>query len=177
MKADIHPKYEKATIECACGNKIETRSTVFPSMKVELCSACHPFYTGKQKFIDTAGRVDKFKARIEAAKKKTRPNDRQVGQAVNRKQLTEKPEEQPTNKDKLTEIKKELTTEQKKAEAPNSAWRSLPDSGGLDKPLEVTQEETSDVELAAEEELLDSIPSTQLRTGKAENTEHKKDNQ
>lgn len=163
MKADIHPKYEKATIECACGNKIETRSTVFPSMKVELCSACHPFYTGKQKFIDTAGRVDKFKARIEAAKKKTRPNDRQVGQAVNRKQLTEKPEEQPTNKDKLTEIKKELTEEHKKAEAPNSASdnaKAMTDKKAtLDKPLEVTQEETSDVELAADSELVkDSEP-------------------
>ena len=62
MKKDIHPKYEKATITCACGNVIETRSTV-KNIKVEICSQCHPFFTGKQKLVDTAGRIEKFKAR------------------------------------------------------------------------------------------------------------------
>lgn len=65
----IHPKYyEKAKIKCACGNVIETGSTV-PEMNIEICSACHPFYTGKHKLVDTAGRVDKFKARQEKARK------------------------------------------------------------------------------------------------------------
>jgi large subunit ribosomal protein L31 len=59
MKKDIHPKYEKATISCACGNSFETGSTK-KSMKVEICSACHPLFTGKQKIIDTAGRVERF---------------------------------------------------------------------------------------------------------------------
>ncbi|HZK40726.1 MAG TPA: 50S ribosomal protein L31 [Atribacterota bacterium] len=59
MKKDIHPKYEKATISCACGNSFETGSTK-KNMKVEICSACHPFFTGKQKIIDTAGRVERF---------------------------------------------------------------------------------------------------------------------
>lgn len=59
MKKDIHPKYGKATISCACGNSFETGSTK-KSMKVEICSACHPFFTGKQKIIDTAGRVERF---------------------------------------------------------------------------------------------------------------------
>lgn len=59
MKKDIHPKYEKATISCACGNTFETGSTK-KNMKVEICSVCHPFFTGKQKIIDTAGRVEKF---------------------------------------------------------------------------------------------------------------------
>ena len=59
MKKDIHPKYEKATISCACGNSFETGSTK-KYMKVEICSACHPFFTGKQKIIDTAGRVERF---------------------------------------------------------------------------------------------------------------------
>ncbi len=59
MKADIHPKYQAATITCACGNVIETRSTV-KDIKVEICSKCHPFFTGKQKLIDTAGRIEKF---------------------------------------------------------------------------------------------------------------------
>ena len=59
MKKDIHPKYEKATISCACGNSFETGSTK-KNMKVEICSACHPFFTGKQKIVDTAGRVERF---------------------------------------------------------------------------------------------------------------------
>ena len=59
MKKDIHPKYELTTIKCACGNVIETRSTV-KNIQVEICSACHPFFTGKQKLIDTAGRIERF---------------------------------------------------------------------------------------------------------------------
>ncbi len=66
MKADIHPKYQKAVIACACGNKIKTGS-VKENMEVEICSACHPFYTGQEKLIDTAGRIEKFKARITKA--------------------------------------------------------------------------------------------------------------
>jgi len=62
MKAGIHPKYEKAQVTCACGNTFETRSTV-DEIRVEICSACHPFYTGKQKIVDTEGRVEKFLSR------------------------------------------------------------------------------------------------------------------
>jgi large subunit ribosomal protein L31 len=62
MKEKIHPEYKKATIACACGSVVETRSTV-PTVHVEICSQCHPFYTGKQKFVDTAGRVEKFRKR------------------------------------------------------------------------------------------------------------------
>jgi large subunit ribosomal protein L31 len=60
MKDGIHPKYEPTTITCACGNVIETRSTA-RDIKVEICSNCHPFFTGKQKLVDTAGRVERFK--------------------------------------------------------------------------------------------------------------------
>jgi len=60
MKKDIHPKYEDTIIKCACGNEIATKSTS-KDLKVEICSACHPFYTGKQKLVDTAGRIEKFK--------------------------------------------------------------------------------------------------------------------
>ena len=60
MKQGIHPKYELTTIKCACGNVIETRSTA-KDIRVEICSACHPFFTGKQKLIDTAGRIDRFR--------------------------------------------------------------------------------------------------------------------
>ncbi len=59
MKAGIHPKYEMTTITCACGNVIKTKSTA-KNIEVEICSKCHPFYTGKQKLVDTAGRVERF---------------------------------------------------------------------------------------------------------------------
>ena len=63
MKENIHPKYEDTTITCACGNKIETKSTK-NNIHVEICSKCHPFFTGKQKLVDTGGRVDRFKKRF-----------------------------------------------------------------------------------------------------------------
>lgn len=63
MKADIHPRYEAAEIRCACGNIIATRSTR-KSTLIGICNLCHPFYTGTQKFVDTAGRVDKFQQRL-----------------------------------------------------------------------------------------------------------------
>lgn len=60
MKKAIHPKYEPTTIVCACGASHPTRSTV-PNQRIEICSVCHPFFTGKQKLVDTAGRVERFK--------------------------------------------------------------------------------------------------------------------
>ena len=66
MQAEIHPKYEAASVRCACGNEIETRSTK-PTLKVEICSQCHPFFTGKQKLVDTAGRVERFRRRYGGA--------------------------------------------------------------------------------------------------------------
>ena len=70
MKEAIQPKYHDVTIKCACGAELKTKSTVDGNeIRVEICSKCHPFYTGKQKFVDTGGRVDKFKKRLEAAKK------------------------------------------------------------------------------------------------------------
>jgi large subunit ribosomal protein L31 len=60
VKAKIHPKYEMTSISCACGNTIETRSTV-KNIKIEICSSCHPFFTGKQKLVDTAGRIERFR--------------------------------------------------------------------------------------------------------------------
>lgn len=63
MRADIHPKYMPSEIRCACGNTFKTRSTR-PVILLGICNACHPFYTGTQKFVDTAGRVDKFQQRM-----------------------------------------------------------------------------------------------------------------
>lgn len=68
MKEGIHPKYEASSVTCACGNTFETRSTK-PSIRVEVCSQCHPFYTGKQKLVDTGGRVDRFNKRFNRSQK------------------------------------------------------------------------------------------------------------
>lgn len=69
MKADIHPAYKEVKVTCSCGNTFQTRSVYEkPELHIEVCSACHPFYTGKQKMVDTGGRVDKFRQRY--AKKK-----------------------------------------------------------------------------------------------------------
>ena len=63
MKKEIHPEYFETVVKCGCGNTFETRSTR-KELKVDICNACHPFYTGKQKFIDTEGRIEKFKAKF-----------------------------------------------------------------------------------------------------------------
>jgi large subunit ribosomal protein L31 len=63
MKADIHPKYQQATVVCACGNTFTVGSTK-PSLRVDVCSKCHPFYTGQQRMLDTTGRVERFRRRF-----------------------------------------------------------------------------------------------------------------
>ena len=63
MRADIHPAYADIKVTCGCGNEFATRSTLGEDLRVEICSACHPFYTGTQKIVDTGGRVDKFRRR------------------------------------------------------------------------------------------------------------------
>jgi len=61
MKAEIHPDYQEIKVTCSCGTDFVTRSTLKDELHIEVCSSCHPFYTGKQKIVDTAGRVDKFR--------------------------------------------------------------------------------------------------------------------
>jgi large subunit ribosomal protein L31 len=91
MKEEIHPKYFETTITCACGNVIHTRSTV-KNIRVEICSACHPFFTGKQKLVDTAGRVEKFKQRY----------TKTAGKTVRRKPKTKKTISKKKKKKKST---------------------------------------------------------------------------
>jgi len=67
MKQGIHPAYREIKVTCSCGNSFNTRSTLEDDLHVEVCSACHPFYTGKQKIVDTAGRVDKFRRKYGAS--------------------------------------------------------------------------------------------------------------
>ncbi len=71
MKAEIHPSYQDATVECSCGNKFVTRSTK-GDMHVELCNECHPFFTGRQKLVDTGGRVERFRRRYEGTEIKSK---------------------------------------------------------------------------------------------------------
>ncbi|MBQ7921310.1 MAG: 50S ribosomal protein L31 [Clostridia bacterium] len=71
MKAGIHPEYKEVTIRCACGETVTTHSTKSDAegeLRVDICSKCHPFFTGKQKYVDAGGRVDKFKKRLESRK-------------------------------------------------------------------------------------------------------------
>ncbi len=68
MKKDLHPRYYMTTVRCACGNEFQTRSTV-GDLRIDICSNCHPFFTGRQKLIDTAGRVDKFMRKYKLEKK------------------------------------------------------------------------------------------------------------
>jgi large subunit ribosomal protein L31 len=67
MKSGIHPDYKEITVTCTCGNTFLTRSTIGQDLQVEVCSSCHPFYTGKQKVVDTGGRVDKFRKKYGTA--------------------------------------------------------------------------------------------------------------
>ncbi len=103
MKKEIHPDYKKAKITCGCGNVVETKTTV-GDLTVEICSACHPFFTGKQKLVDTAGRVDKFKARMETAQKL------RASQKPKKEVKREKTDTADLDK-KMEEIKEELKEE------------------------------------------------------------------
>jgi len=71
MKKGIHPKYMTCKVHCACGNEFETRDTI-PELKLDICNVCHPFYTGKQKFVDSAGRVQRFRERYGDYRKKAK---------------------------------------------------------------------------------------------------------
>lgn len=75
MQADIHPNYVETVVTCGCGNTFKTRSTV-AKINVEICSACHPFYTGKMKLVDTAGRVEKFQKKYGWANRKDKPEEK-----------------------------------------------------------------------------------------------------
>ncbi len=81
MKAKIHPEYIESTVTCGCGNKFVTRSTK-KTIMVEICSACHPFFTGKMKFVDTAGRIEKFQKKYNWDKRKKTGEEAPVEEAA-----------------------------------------------------------------------------------------------
>ena len=96
MKQGIHPQYVEATVVCACGNTWTTRSTK-PNLRTDLCNVCHPFYTGEQRIVDSAGQVERFMRRVEAASGGSRPSKRQVRLAARAERDTQQrrpPEEE-----------------------------------------------------------------------------------
>ncbi len=105
MKDKIHPKYEKSIVSCSCGNTFETKSTV-PEISIDICSVCHPFYTGKQKLVDTAGRVDKFRSRLQKMEELKNSSPKQ--KATPKKDLSVKKEKKIET---IADIKKELEVE------------------------------------------------------------------
>ncbi len=100
MKKELHPPYYLAKVTCSCGNAFEIGATV-ESMRIELCGNCHPFYTGDQKLVDTAGRVEKFQQRLSKVSKKTE-----------KARVSDKTEKVESNQERLKELKKKLITQQ-----------------------------------------------------------------
>jgi len=108
MKKDIHPTYySDAVVTCACGNAFTIGATV-PEIQVEVCSACHPFYTGQMKYVDTAGRVDAFRAKQKKAKKKV--ISKKERRELKRERKIQKELEKP---DTLEELRKKKTAKKK----------------------------------------------------------------
>ena len=107
MKKEIHPKYGPSTIQCACGNVIETRS-VMPRMQVDICSSCHPFYTGKQKILDTAGRIDRFKKKFQDRVAVTQKSTKATPKMPDKLKVSEE-----TRKEKLQALKAKVQAEGK----------------------------------------------------------------
>lgn len=108
MKANIHPQwYPEATVTCACGNTFTTGSTL-PAIRVEICSNCHPFFTGQQKFVDTLGQVDRFIKKTESSKVKQ--EERKKILEARKSKVEEKKKERPTLKDLLLQARKQVSS-------------------------------------------------------------------
>ncbi len=112
MKPDIHPEYKVGTVTCACGNSFQVRSTV-GDMNVEICSACHPFFTGKQKLVDSAGRVEKFMRKYGLADKKAAQEKAEEIKAIEAKAAAEKAAEEKVAAEEKAAEAKNVKTEPK----------------------------------------------------------------
>jgi large subunit ribosomal protein L31 len=139
LKPEIHPDYKKAKVTCACGNTFETRSTV-GDISVEICSACHPFFTGKQKLIDTAGRVEKYM-------KKYKLQDKPEGEKKKSVQNTEAEEPVPEEVSTQVEETPESVAEEVKAadkDVPVEPQEETEGTGKEEAPAETAEnKETS----------------------------------
>lgn len=121
MKTDIHPQYNQIKVTCACGNTFEIGTTL-KELRVDVCSACHPFYTGTQKFVDTAGRVDKFKKKMETAE-------------ALRKQALERLKAKNTNITDLKDIDSaDKETDEKSVQSNNKSVESVIEETEAEKP-------------------------------------------
>lgn len=106
MKANLHPQWhEDAKVTCACGNTFVTGS-ILPEIRVEICSACHPFYTGAQKFVDTLGQVDRFVKKTETSKVKQQERAKIL--EMRKSKIVEKKKDRPSLKDLLLQARKQL---------------------------------------------------------------------
>lgn len=112
MKPDIHPEYKVGTVTCACGSSFQVRSTV-GDMNVEICSACHPFFTGKQKLVDSAGRVEKFMRKYGMADKKAAQEKAEEIKAIEAKAAEEKAAEEKVAAEEKAAEAKNVKTEPK----------------------------------------------------------------
>lgn len=110
MKAEIHPEYAEVTVTCVCGNNFKTRSTMGKDFHLEICSDCHPFFTGKQKLVDTAGRVDRFRRKYgenyAEVKPKPKPKPKPAKKAEPTAKMAEKPAQEPKTKEPQAEESK-----------------------------------------------------------------------
>lgn len=108
MKKDIHPKvYNGCAVTCACGSSFVTTSTK-PTLSVDICSACHPFYTGQQKFVDTEGRIEKFEKKLKLSKSKQEKVQTKKAKKAAKKATQTTSKKQPTLKDLLVQARKEV---------------------------------------------------------------------
>lgn len=140
MKTDIHPEYVDCTVTCSCGNTFTTRATV-PELRVELCSECHPFFTGKQKLVDTGGRVERFNKRYSAvesaserkAKKQAARKARAESEAVEAAERKSRREAEalaaPAPPAAADDEVDAATTPEAAADAPETADAGAPDAG------------------------------------------------
>jgi large subunit ribosomal protein L31 len=133
MKKDIHPKYEEATVTCVCGNTFKTRSTL-PEINVEICSACHPFFTGQQKLIDSAGRIERFMTKY--------GKDYAAGEEEPKKDApAEKPADAPKAEEKKAE---EKPAEKPKAEAAPAEEKPADEPKAEEAPAEPASSEKAE---------------------------------
>ena len=123
MKSDIHPKYyHNCKVTCACGNTFTTGS-VFPEIKVEICAACHPFFTGEVKYVDTLGRVERFKQSQAASAGKTYLKKKQR-KALKQKMAAVKAAEAPKSLKDMLQATKQAKSSQLKAESPRTEMKT-----------------------------------------------------
>ena len=137
MKQGIHPKYEETTITCICGAKYQTRSTG-KDIHVDICSQCHPFYTGKQMFVDTAGIIERFKAKYKIKQSPSAKKDIKV----EKKEVVEEAKEEV----KGPEVVEEAAVEVKESPAEPKVEETKTEEAVIEKPSEEKTEETAKAE-------------------------------